>query len=78
MKNYIKPDIMFQTLALSTDVSAGCAIISNKNPGECAVAVPDYPGLTVFPEGTCVAYVPGYEDQVCYHVPIADMNVFES
>ncbi len=78
MKNYIKPDIMFQTLALSADISAGCAIVSNQNAGACPVEVPGQPGLTIFPEGTCVAYVPGYEDRVCYHVPIADMNVFES
>lgn len=78
MKKYIKPDIAFHPLSLSASLSAGCAIISNNQPGSCPVEIPGQGGLTVFPEGTCDAYVPGYEDQLCYHVPIASMNVFES
>lgn len=78
MKKYIKPDISFHEMSLSTSISAGCEIISNSAPTMCAVEVPGQPGLTIFPEGTCVAYFPGYEDSLCYHVPTTDMNVFES
>ncbi len=78
MKKYVKPDITFFSLSLSTSVSASCAIISNNQPTLCAVEIPGQGGLTVFPEGACDAYFPGYEDQLCYHVPTTSMNIFES
>ncbi len=79
MKNYIKPDISFQRLNLSSSVSLGCAVESTHDAGKCPVEIPGYPGLTVFPEGSeCTTYSPGFEDQICYHVPTADLNVFES
>lgn len=79
MSNYIKPDISFQSLNLASSVSTGCAIQSNSEPTACPVEIPGQPGLTIFPDGgTCTAYFPGYEDSLCYHVPMADNNVFES
>lgn len=78
MKKYIKPDISFFELNLSTSISAGCELISNNQPAVCPVEIPGQGGLTVFPSGTCDAYFPGYEDKLCYHVPSTAMNVFES
>ncbi len=78
MKNYIKPDIAFQKLNLTTSVSTGCAINSNSEPLACPVEIPGQPGLTVYPDGTCSLYFPEYDDQLCYHVPMADNNIFES
>jgi hypothetical protein len=78
MKKYVKPLISFHELSLSTSISAGCAITSNQAPAACPIELPGHGGLTVFPEGTCMAYFPGVEDSLCYHVPTADMNVFES
>jgi hypothetical protein len=78
MKKYIKPDISFFELNLSTSISAGCSIPANSEPRACPVEIPGQPGLTIFPEGVCMAYGPGLEDTICYHVPMADLNVFES
>lgn len=79
MKKYIKPDIAFFELNLSTSISAGCAIYSNYEELKCPVQIPGQPGLTIFQEiSGCVAYTPGMQDTVCYHVPTADINVFES
>lgn len=79
MKTYVKPVIALESLALSASASTGCAITSNSAPGQCPVEIPGAGGLTVFPdERVCAAYFPGYEDSLCYHVPTADINVFES
>ena len=78
MKKYVKPDISFFELNLSTTISTGCNIYSNEAEAICPVQVPGQPGLTIFQKGTCVAYSPSSQDTICYHVPMAGMNVFES
>ncbi len=79
MKKYIKPDISFFELSLSTSISAGCALDKTSVEFVCPVQVPGQPGLTVFQRTSgCTAYSPGMQDSVCYHVPVADINVFES
>lgn len=79
MKKYVKPDIAFFELNLSTSISTGCSIYSNQDVQVCPVQVPGQPGLTIFQKETgCVAYAPGMQDTICYHVPTADLNVFES
>ena len=75
MKKYTKPDIEFFDLSLSTSISAGCEIYSNQEAYACPVQVPGQPGLEVFQEGMCMAYFPGVEDSLCYHVPTADMKL---
>ncbi len=79
MKKYVKPNIAFFELNLSTSISAGCNIYATQGELACPVQIPGQPGLTIFQEDTgCVAYTPGMQDTVCYHVPMADLNVFES
>ena len=79
MKKYVKPLISFFELNLSTSISAGCNIYKTEAELICPVQIPGQPGLTIFQETTgCVAYTPGMQDTVCYHVPTADLNVFES
>ena len=80
MKKYVKPDISFQKLNLSTDISAGCAQQAQQAEGICAVQIPDNPGLYIFQESsnTCNIYLPNSDDFICYHVPTADTNVFSS
>ncbi len=78
MSNYIKPNISFQRLNIAA-VSTGCALQSNNAESVCPVEVPGQPGLTIFSElGVCVSTLPGAQDSICYHVPTADTNVFES
>lgn len=79
MKNYIKPDISFQKLDLTTNVSAGCEYSATSDPGACPAEIPGQPGLTVFLENSdCMVYSPEAGGLICYHVPTADSNVFES
>ena len=78
MKNYIKPAISFQTLEMSASVSSGCAYNSTSAEFQCPAKLPGQ-DFTVFVEdGRCDTYMPGIEDVICYHVPQADINVFES
>ncbi len=81
MKKYIKPDISFQKLNLSTDISAGCSQVATTAEGVCSVSIPGYPGMYIFqddPSNNCNTFLPNPEDFVCYHVPTADTNVFSS
>ena len=79
MKKYIKPDISFQKLNLSTNISAGCEYSATLDAGKCPAEVPGQPGLTVFLENSaCMVYSPDLGGLICYHVPTADSNVFES
>ncbi|MBR5232621.1 MAG: hypothetical protein IKW03_00275 [Clostridia bacterium] len=79
MKNYIKPGISFQSLELATNIAAGCVYTATLAPAECPVDIPGQPGLSVFQEETgCMLYSPEGNDLICYHVPTADSNVFES
>lgn len=79
MKKYIKPEISFQKLNLTTNISAGCEITATQDAGACPAELPGQPGIMVFQETTgCMVYAPGLGDTICYHVPTADSNVFES
>jgi hypothetical protein len=78
MKKYLKPDIEFFELNLSTTISTGCNMSSNSAPQICPVEIPGQGGLTIFQKGGCDAYAPGLQDTICYHVPLGDLVVFES
>lgn len=70
---YIKPAISFQTLAV-TEASSGCEMLCNSTEMSCPVTIPDW-GMTYFQDGMC-DLLP--VEQICYHVPVADNNVFSS
>ena len=82
-KKYEKPDILFESFALSQSISAGCEMIGgNQAQYVCPVWVKT-PGFdddryTIFGDGTCDSKPVGGNDSICYHVPIADNNVFNS
>lgn len=77
-REYKKPDIEFQNFRLSTDLCSGCDIRSTFEPNACPVTVPEFEGITLITEMNCDAYAPEITDTLCYHVPIADQNVFGS
>lgn len=81
MKKYVKPEISFQELNLTTNISAGCSQVAQHDAGKCIVEVPGNPGMYIFQDdvtNNCNTFLPNPEDFVCYHVPTADTNVFES
>ena len=78
MKNYIKPAISFQGLAMTANATGGCAHKANSGEAACPVELPGLPGLTVFADDRCMLTSPDEASKICYHVPQADINVFES
>ena len=76
MKNYSKPEIMFDCFELSEDI-ASCAILDtgNSSPYECGVIVPGL-GIQIF-NANC-EFQPGEGEQPCSGVPFPDFNVYRS
>ena len=74
-KKYVKPSITFSKLSMGTEVYGRCATEINCAEFVCPVIIPEL-GETVFQENNCDW---ASEDMyVCYHVPMANMNVFGS
>ena len=53
-------------------------MLSQNSPNQCVIYYPQW-GMTLLTEEmSCDAYPPGGMDYICYHVPVADNNVFDS
>ena len=73
---YVKPNIGFESLALSSELYSGCAFNVNFAEFICPITIPELGNETIFQEYNCDW---SNEDiYVCYHVPTASMNVFGS
>ncbi len=77
-KYYNKPTITFECLAVSANLATGCAFLST-NSAEyiCPVTDPES-GWTIFVEDSGCMLSPGPGDAICYDIPLANSNVFES
>ena len=75
-KQYVKPMISFEKLAISSNGSAGCAFDAEFAPFSCPVHIPGWGDETIFNAGTCTWY--NEDDSVCYHVPTESTNIFGS
>ena len=74
-KQYIKPTISFEKLAMSSSVSAHCEFNITFAEWVCPVLIPEW-GETVFQQYNCDwSNDTGY---ICYHVPTISTNVFGS
>ena len=83
-KTYVKPEIMFESFALSTNIAGDCEpktnLLSNSTCGM------DFSGLTVVMQGMngCTDIKvdnvggDGEFNGICYHVPTGDKNLFNS
>ncbi len=77
-KSYMKPAITFECLNVSANIASGCAYISTNNAEYvCAVEDPES-GWTIFSDYANCMYVTNSNDTVCYDIPFANSNVFES
>ncbi len=83
-KVYSKPEIMFEDFTLSTSIAGGCDVQTNlPSQNQCGM---DFSGLTVFMTGmtgcTDIAVEnvggDGQWNEICYHVPTGDQNLFTS
>lgn len=80
-KEYSKPDIMFESFSLSTDIAAGCTkVIDTFRGGSCGLDIGG--GLMLFLADVNGCSFPaeddGKHDGICYHVPMADSKLFNS
>lgn len=76
-KKYIAPAIVFHDLSLSTELCADCIIKASHGENLCPIVIEDYP-YTLINRAICESYAPEITDTICYHVPLADSNVFSS
>ena len=74
-KNYVKPNIAFQKLAMSANLSASCSMDITFAEFVCPILIPEW-GETVFTQQNCDWSNDQY--YICYHVPTAGSNVFGS
>ncbi len=77
-KTYKKPIIAFENLALSTNIAAGCAYISTNSAEYICPIMDEESGWTIFAENSVCNVAPRPGEQICYDIPIANSNVFES
>ena len=76
-KPYIKPFISFESLAVSTRAASSCSHQAAHAQYECAIEIPEWDGDTIFTEAIDCTWEPDAIN-VCYHVPAATTNVFDS
>lgn len=83
-KTYIKPQIMFESFTLSTNIAGDCEVKTNTpNSGTCAyeVSAGAYGTWNVFIDTVqACTTVPadGQYDGFCYHTPTETNNLFNS
>ena len=85
-KAYMKPEIVFESFAMTTSIAGDCEeIVGNAARGTCGV---EFGFLTVFatPANGCnsiegVTHLDGTDGEYngfCYHVPTTGVNYFNS
>ena len=79
-KAYSKPEILFEDFSVSSSIATGCSFISNNNVYDCKVTMPfgEDGSITVFAKGSCEFGYPDDYDNICYHVPIGNVNIYTS
>lgn len=77
-KPYNKPTITFESLALSTNIAAGCALISTNSAEYVCPVIDEESGWTIFSDKTVCMMIPKPGDTICYDIPLANSNIFES
>lgn len=74
----MKPVINFESLAITANIASGCAFIST-NSSEYVCPVTDIEsGWTIFSDYSICMMAPAPNDKICYDIPLANSNVFES
>lgn len=80
-KNYIKPQIAYESFQLSTSIAASCALLATSSAQYvCPVTDPES-GFILFadsPASSCDTVPVGGSDSVCYDIPVANWNVLTS
>ena len=77
-KSYEKPVITFECLAVSSNLATGCAFLSTNSAEYTCPVIDEESGWTIFSNYELCMMTPGPGDTICYDVPLANSNVFES
>lgn len=77
-RNYSKPQIVYESFELSSNIAASCTVIVNSADIATCAKGQDIGGVTVFGSTANCDYVPEDMDKFCYHVPINDGSAFSS
>lgn len=73
-KHYSKPIIGFQSLAVSTGIASSCEMTTNSAEYICPVSVKEWNDATILTNDCDMEMA----EELCYHVPVEDNNVFSS
>lgn len=74
---YQKPEITYVDFALTSSVASDCKLTAQHAEGICSPVIVDASGWTVYNSSHDCDYEVDY-DGICYHVPVADANIFTS
>ena len=78
-KNYVKPAVHLEPLAVGTPVTGSCEGIANFAAGLCSVTVNIGYEIEIYQsENICQYHGPDLDDLVCYHAPSDNNNIFTS
>lgn len=78
-KRYKKPELVYESFALSQDIASGCEGIANFAEGVCSVTVDVGFPMEIFQNpAVCSNVPPNPDDYVCYHAPSDGNNIFSS
>lgn len=80
-KVYTKPQLIYESFALSQSIASGCEGIANFGEGGCSVTLTDMAdSITIFQDAGygCQFVPPNPDDYICYHAPSEMNNVFSS
>ena len=72
-KEYVKLSVAFNSLPLKTGVSSGCSYQASHAVGACPVDIGG--GETIYVQDACTLW---NTENICYDIPTASSNVFES
>ena len=77
-KKYVKPEAVFESFELSTNIAAGCGLTQGANhaQGSCTFAYLDE--ILFTGSMAACAYAPEDGGGICYHVPNASTKMFSS
>lgn len=77
-KAYVKPEIMFESFTLSTNIAAGCEYKNGQHArGYCGYVTKH--GVVFTDDVQACAYKQvDNNDALCYHVPNENNNIFNS
>ena len=82
-KKYMKPEVMFESFTLSTNIAGDCGwtegIVPVDNKTGCGYVDPaDKQGYVIFTSNCNTTDDDGLYNGICYDVPVEGMQIFNS